>query len=116
MSKKSLKNISNKDLKAAKILKANVKKVFGNRVISVIVYGSRAEGRAQKDSDLDIFLLMKKRPKLSSKESNELSRIAFDILEKYNIYPSTVVYGEKEFNKLQNTPYIYWLKKTGVLV
>lgn len=116
MFKKDFKKLSNNDIKAAKSLKAEAEKVFGNQLLFVVAYGSRVEGKAKKDSDLDIFLLTKKRPKISSKESEKLSEIAMSTLENYNVYPSIVAYGEKEFKNLENTPYIFWLKKTGVLL
>ena len=111
-----MKTLTKNDLKAAKSLKAEAKKTFGGDLRVVMVYGSRAEGKAKKDSDLDIFLLVKNRPKFSSKENEELSKIAFNILNRYNVYPSIVVYGNREYKRLENTPYLYWLKKTGIKI
>lgn len=111
-----MKTLSKNDLKAAQSLKAEAKKTFGSDLRVVIVYGSRAEGKAKKDSDLDIFILVKRRPGFGSEKDKKLSKIVMNIVNQYNVYPSVVIYGELEYKKLKNSPYIYWLKKTGIQV
>lgn len=54
-----MKNIT-KDLTIAKNVKKELKSKLGDELVSVIFYGSRAKGTAKKDSDLDLFILMKK--------------------------------------------------------
>lgn len=106
--------LSGNDLKAAISLKKEAKKALGSNFRVIFAYGSRVEGTAKKDSDLDLFLLTNKKPKLNSRESEKLNRISINILNTYGVYPSIVVYGEKEYKEFENTPYLYWLKKTGV--
>ncbi|MEM4484005.1 MAG: nucleotidyltransferase domain-containing protein, partial [Candidatus Methanomethylicia archaeon] len=36
---------------------------FGDKLISIIVFGSVARGEARKDSDIDLFLVIKDLPK-----------------------------------------------------
>ena len=111
---KVLNKLSKNDLEAARSVKVGAKRTLGSNFQVIFAYGSRAEGTAKIDSDLDIFILTKIKPRLYSKESEEIDKIAINILNTYGVYPSIVVYGQKEYEKLENTPYLYWLKKTGV--
>ncbi|TSC94310.1 MAG: Uncharacterized protein Athens101428_353 [Candidatus Berkelbacteria bacterium Athens1014_28] len=59
--------MSEKDLKIAKQIKKELKAKLGDKLISVILYGSRARGDFHDESDMDLLILTSKRnnPKTS---------------------------------------------------
>ena len=63
-----------------KRFRAGVAKVYGDRLERVILYGSRARGDNQPDSNYDIAVFMKD-PRSFYDESGRLAAITTDILE-----------------------------------
>lgn len=101
----------NKDLQIAKKIKKELKEKLGDNLVSVIFYGSRAKGLAKKESDLDLFLLMKKKPKYKSKKNEIIIDIAYRYLDKNNLFVSPVVYGLKKYKKYKNLSYLREVNK-----
>ena len=75
-------------------------RVLGKNVISVILYGSTARGTAEKDSDVDIALIVK-RP-ISADEDDALADIIVDMDLKYGKVFSVIDIEDSEFRKWQN--------------
>lgn len=105
------------DLKIAKSFKKELKNKLGDSLISVYFYGSRARGTAKKDSDLDLFLLMKNRPKLNSRVDKLLAKTVNRYLDQENVYISAVPYGINDYKKWKNySPVLYWINKEGIKI
>lgn len=103
------------DLKIARSFKKELKSKLGDNLISVYFYGSRAKGTAKKDSDFDLFLLMKKRPKLNSRTDKLLIEVVDWYLNKKNIYISAIPYGLDEYSQWKNySPILHWISKEGI--
>ena len=81
-----------------------------DEIVSVYFYGSRAFGKEKIDSDLDIFIVLKKAIKYNSKPNNTIFDIA-NRLNTENIYISPITYSKKYFNKYENTLFINEVKK-----
>ena len=95
-----------KDLQIAREVKQNLAENLKDNLISVYFYGSRAKGKAREDSDLDLFVLVRKRPKFGSGEDNSIAETTIKYLNQKNIYVSTVVYDLKHYNKYRNLSYL----------
>ena len=78
-----------------------IKKILGNNLSKVILYGSHARGDYSSDSDIDIMILTT----LSDKEieliENTIFDLAFDFQMEYSVDISVVIKNESQFN--------YWL-------
>jgi len=86
--------IIDKDRKIAEELKRQLLTHDGERIRRVILYGSRAQGRATEDSDFD--LLVVEQDPVSKREEMWRLRQAFSGLD----YPVDVwVMGEEEFEE-----------------
>ena len=86
--------IIDKDRKIAEELKKQLLTHDGERIRRVILYGSRAQGRATEDSDFD--LLVVEQDPVSKREEMWRLRQAFSGLD----YPVDVwVMGEEEFEE-----------------
>lgn len=106
-----------KDLQIAKNFSKELKNKLGDELISVIFYGSRARGKTKKDSDLDLFLLMKKRPKINSRVGQLLIDTTSKYLDEENIYISAIPYGLHEYDKWKDySPVLHWINKEGIKI
>lgn len=103
------------DLKLAKQIKVDLQKKLGDQLLAVYLYGSRARGTAHPESDMDLFLLMKRKPTFMGKEENAISDIAMKYLNNRNVYVSPTTYSYNQYKKWRNyTPVLYWIDKEGI--
>ena len=78
-----------------------IKKLFGQHVSKIIVYGSYARGDYQKNSDVDVMILVDLTEEEIKKRENDVYDIAFEIEMSTGIDISPVVKNE--------TQYEYWV-------
>ena len=88
--------------------------IYGQSIKEVILYGSFARGRATRDSDIDILVLVDE--SINPFEVREsISDLLFDILLEEGEFASVIVIPEKIF-KSYNSPFMLNVKKEGVIV
>lgn len=81
-----------------KIIKAFVKELrekFGENILSIRLFGSKVRGNFTKDSDIDIFILVREKKDVMDKISDVSSEYFF----KTNIPLSPVIYSLFEYKK-----------------
>ena len=76
-----------------------VRQQFGDRLISVILFGSRARGEAEPDSDMDILVVLTEVDPITQKTVHYL---AADVWLEYGIFLSTLVWSEAHQRKVEN--------------
>ena len=92
----------------------NVRKILGNSLDSVIVYGSYARGDYSELSDIDIMLLVSLGEEIK-KISDQISDLAFDFMMKYGVDISPVITNIEHFNYwVDNLPYYRNVRDEGV--
>ncbi len=101
--------------KAIRTFSHRLKKELGKRLIRVLLYGSKARGTAHKDSDIDIFVLVKKN---SPKVMSTVGQVADDVYWEYDIDLSPVTYDlyEEKVNKSLGSPYFLAVYRYGVRI
>jgi len=72
-----------------------LKKKVGKDIVSIRLFGSKVRGDASKDSDIDIFVLVKRK----GEARERISDIAADYFYEYNIPLAPVVYSLFEYEK-----------------
>ena len=82
----------------------NARKILGNSLDSVILYGSYARGDYSEFSDIDVMLLVSLGDEDIKKISDQISDLAFDFMMKYGVDISPVITNTDHFN--------YWVLKT----
>ncbi len=81
-----------------------------------ILYGSRATGKAKKDSDWDILILLDK-SSVSVKEEQLFRHNLYDLELETGESISTFVYANKDWNtRLSITPIYQAVKQNGIIL
>lgn len=79
----------------------DVKKVLGDKLTKIILYGSYARGEQRENSDFDIMILTTLADAQIEKIEEKIFDIAFDYEMKYFVEISVIIKNEEHFN--------YWL-------
>ena len=98
-----------------KVIKAFIKELkekLGNEIINIRIFGSKVRGDFEKDSDIDIFIVVRKKGDIRDK----ISDIAAEYFFKYNVPLAPVVYSllEYEKNKELGSFFFEQVEKEGV--
>lgn len=65
-------------------------------MLSIKLFGSKVSGDYHKDSDIDIYVIVKKK---TIKVHDNIAEIDADVYDKYEVFLSPVVYSEYEEQK-----------------
>ena len=93
----------------------NVRKLLGDSLDSVIVYGSYARGDYSEFSDIDVMLLVSLEEEEIKRISDQVSDLAFDLMMKYGVDISPIITNTDHFNYwADNLPYYRNVRDEGV--
>lgn len=100
-----------------KVINSFVKELrekLGDHIISIRLFGSKVRGDFEKDSDIDIFILVKKKVGIRDK----ISDIAAGYFFEYNVPLAPVVYSlfEYEKNKKLGSFFFEQVEKEGIVL
>ena len=106
-------NIPTIEKTAIRSFSRRVKKSLGNQLVDIKLYGSKARAKYRKNSDIDIFILIKKN---SYAKSSKVSQAEVDVFEKYDIILSPVIFDlfEEKINKQLRSPYFESVNREGI--
>jgi uncharacterized protein len=94
-----------------KHFRAAVDQAYGDRVERVILFGSRARGDAQPDSDYDIAIFLRDMPDRWA-EMDRLTKIQTDILYDMGEVVCALPYPAGFYN--ERTPLMHEIRREGV--
>ena len=93
----------------------SVRKMLGNSLDSVIVYGSYARGDYSELSDIDVMLLVSLGEEEIKKISDQISDLAFDFMMKYGVDIFPIITNIDHFNYwVDNLPFYRNVRDEGV--
>jgi predicted nucleotidyltransferase len=75
---------------------ARIRGQFRNRVLAVMLFGSKARGDADPESDIDLLVLVDVE---SSEFRSQLWRVASDVSLEYDVVLSPRVFGQKRWDE-----------------
>ncbi len=78
---------------------------FSDDLKDLVLFGSRINGRAKKDSDYDFLVILKQ--KADWKTEREISDLSYEIELKYNIITDTHILAESELTTLRGKQPIF---------
>lgn len=135
--KRKLPKLKDNERKALLELKERLKDKFGDKLKKIILYGSKARGDSDSESDIDVLLELSDRtkkgkpvilssrdgskielPQVSSKVKSAISHIASEIGLKYDLLLMCAVYTTKRLKLRKKIwmPFIENVMKEGILV
>lgn len=95
--------------------KTNLKKIYGNEMVELILFGSYARGDFHKESDIDFAVVLKKPTVRPADEILKTAEISVQLELKYGMMLSTLpVSIEKKQNSMQG---VYQdIRKEGIVI
>jgi uncharacterized protein len=98
-----------------KVINAFVKELeekLGNEIITIRIFGSKVRGDFERDSDIDIFVLVRQKGDIRDK----ISDMAAEYFLEYNVPLAPVVYSlfEYERNKELGSFFFEKVEKEGI--
>lgn len=94
-----------------------VKRILGNKLAKVILYGSYARGDYRENSDVDIMVLTTLTDDEIEKIENKIFDLAFDFEMEYGIDISVILKNEKQFEYwLGALPFYDNVEKEGIVL
>ncbi len=105
--------LTDKEKKAIETFSSKVKEKLGKELILIKLFGSKVRGDFDKDSDIDILIVVKK-DYLINKEN--IFDVLFDIDPYYEMKISPVIYSEYEYerNKELESPFVEIIQREGI--
>ena len=96
---------------------SEVKKLLGNRIKKIILYGSYARGDYNQHSDIDIMILTDLNFEEIEKYRDEISDIAFDIELEKGIIISPIIKNINQYNaRINIIPFYSNVQKEGIVL
>jgi predicted nucleotidyltransferase len=78
-------------------LKQELQKLYGDRLVKLILFGSHARGEANLDSDIDLLIVLKS-PVSQVQEISYMSELCVKVLLDYDELVSIIPMSEDRFN------------------
>lgn len=99
------------------IISAESKTVFGEKLHSVILFGSYARGDYEEESDIDVLVLADLSPKELSKYRSHIDSLCGELLIKYGVVVSVIEKDLVSYNKYSNVlPFYQNIQREGVKI
>lgn len=93
------------------------KRILGNRIKKIILYGSYARGDYNNSSDIDILVLTDYKPKEFYTALKQLSRMTFDIELDNNVILVPVINNINNYNSGKDEiPFYSNIQREGVVL
>lgn len=106
-------NIPEREKKAIRVFSREVKQKLGKQLLEMKLYGSKARGDWHKESDIDIYLVIKK---YSERKNSIVLNAADKVFWKYDVdlTPVTWTEYERKRNIQMGSPYFKSILKEGM--
>lgn len=93
------------------------KRLFGDKLESVVLFGSYARGDYDKESDIDIMIIANISNDQISSLSKTLTDFSCDIDLKYDVVLSLILQDKDTYNKYKSIyPFFMNIEKEGVVL
>ena len=96
-------------------LRDGLRERFGERLLKLVLYGSKARGDGDDESDLDVLIVVRGYERLSD-DDDAVHSIAYDVQLRRNVYTQTIEYSEAEYQHRLDveTPLVTNIEREGV--
>jgi len=90
--------LTDKEQQAAFAFVNKLRHQFGDRLTDVLLFGSRARGEAEPDSDMDILVVVSE---INPPIQKEIHYLAAEVWLEYGIFLSTLIWSEAHRRKVR---------------
>ncbi|MCD6386360.1 nucleotidyltransferase domain-containing protein [Candidatus Sumerlaeota bacterium] len=94
--------------------KKEIKKIYGDRLKQIILYGSYARGDATEDSDIDLLIVLEGKVK-PGVEIDRMIDVLTEMNLKYGVLISVYPASKEDFKKV-NSPLFINVRREGIVV
>ena len=91
-----------------------MKKLYGDRLVELRLYGSRGRGDHSEDSDIDLLVIIRDLTDFW-REFKKISKAASEISLNFDVVISAIPMAESEW-KVRNSPLIMNARREGLVV
>lgn len=92
-----------------------LKEIYQDKLINIILFGSHAKGNAKEDSDIDVLILLKDREINIGNEIERTSKVTFNLSLKYDRIISRLFMSEDYF-KTYDSALIRNIRQEGIII
>ncbi len=93
--------------------KAELRKLYGEQLTDIILYGSYARGEATPESDIDVMVVLKGHV-APGREIDRMIDVITEINLKYDVLLAVVPVAEETYRRI-NSPLLLNVRREGVL-
>ncbi len=94
---------------------SEIKRIYGNDLKKIVLYGSYARGDFREDSDIDIMILLDLPDNEIKNYRHQLSDITYDFNMDYDMDIKPIAKNEEHFMKwVENYPFYANINKEGI--
>jgi len=110
---KKLRGLKKKELEAVRQFCTAVKKVLRNDLVSLRLFGSKVRGKANRDSDIDVAVVVRRR---NPRVWDQVMDVAFRTNLRWNVYISPRVIERRSLRdpKWRITGFVQNLEREGI--
>ena len=91
-----------------------LEQLYGSRLVSVVLFGSRARNEAEPDSDIDVMVVLRG-PVDPNEEIRRVSPLSSSLSLKHDVVISCVYVSEEDFGS-EASPLLLNVRREGVAV
>lgn len=96
-------------------LKKQLKEIYRDKLINIILFGSYAKGTAKEDSDIDVLILLKEMDINIGNEIERTSKVTFNLSLKHDKIISRLFMSENYFNTYDSA-LIRNIRQEGIII
>lgn len=111
-----LKHLAPNELKAIKRLKSLLGKKYGQRIKEIKIFGSKARGDYETDSDIDVFIVFNE--DIDWCFEREVSDLVYNIDLEYDVLFNLIIYSKRRLGekRIESLPFIRNVKREGIRI
>jgi len=98
------KHLKKNEYQALADFRKSLTRKFPGEVLSLKLFGSKARGDFHKESDIDVLIILKKK---SKKVEDFILDLTLELLRKYGILISPIIFSKKEVSEYKKIPSIF---------
>ena len=95
-------------------LKSKLTMIYQDRFLHLTLFGSQARGEAEKDSDIDVLIVLRP-PVNSGAEVKHTSKIVADLSLQHDVVISCLFMDEDHYST-RNTPLLRNIRREGISI